>query len=93
MRNEGHRMKKLKNEAGLIKEAIRQGSIYVKERGAGEIEDSDPAKLKIEFIYRLLVHDGIIQPLPHDKLDALNMRHRLAMWISKKLPEGHELLK
>lgn len=86
-------MKKLKNEAQLVKEAIRQGSIYIKQRGAGEIEESDPAKLKIEFIYRLLVHDGIIQPLPHDKLDLQSMRHRLAIWISKKLPDDHELLK
>ena len=86
-------MKKLKNETQLVKEAIRQGAIYIKKRGAGEIEESDPITMKIEFIYRLLVHDGIIQPLPHDKLDTKNMRHRLAIWVSKRLPEGHELLK
>ena len=83
---------KLKNEAELIREVIRFGSKYVVNRGAGTIEESDPQKQKLEFIYRLLVHDKQIQPLPHDQLTDLNIKHRLAVWIAKKLPKDHPAL-
>ena len=85
--------KKLKNEAELIREVIRVGSAYVRKRGAGVIDESDSQKQKLEFIYRLLVHDKQIQPLPHDQLVDLNIRHRLVMWLKKKLPDNHPLLK
>jgi hypothetical protein len=85
--------KKLKNEAEVIREVIRVGSVYVSNRGAGVIDESDSQKKKLEFIYRLLVHDKQIQPLAHDQLSDLNIRHRLAMWLKNKLPEGHPLLK
>ncbi|MFP6682959.1 MAG: DUF5062 family protein, partial [Gammaproteobacteria bacterium] len=38
---------------------------------------------KIEYIYRLLVHDKIIQPLPELQVSQKAMRHRLAIWASK----------
>ncbi len=85
--------KKLKNEAEVIREVIRFGSSYVKNRGAGVIEESDSQKQKLEFIYRLLVHDKQVQPLPHDQLTDLNIRHRLAMWLIGKLPDDHPLLR
>jgi hypothetical protein len=85
--------KKLKNEAEVIREVIKVGSAYVRSRGAGVIDESDPQKQKLEFIYRLLVHDKKIQPLPHDQLTDLNIRHRLAMWLKNKLPDNHPLLK
>ena len=86
------RVKKVKNEPDLIREVIRVGSAYVTKRGAGTIEESDSQKQKLEFIYRLLVHDKQIQPLPHDQLNDFNIKHRLVMWISKKLPKDHPLL-
>ena len=85
-------MKKLKHEKELVKEAIRVGGVYAKKRGVGEFEETDSAKLKIEFIYRLLVHDKLIQPLANDQISEQNMRHRLAVWISKQLPDDHPLL-
>ncbi|MEM7195649.1 MAG: DUF5062 family protein [Pseudomonadota bacterium] len=85
--------KKIKNEAEVIREVIRIGTAYVKKRGAGAIEESDSQKQKLEFIYRLLVHDKRIQPLPHDQLTDLNIRHRLATWLINKLPDDHPLLK
>ncbi|MEJ2417446.1 MAG: DUF5062 family protein [Exilibacterium sp.] len=86
-------MKKLKNEADLVKEALRVGAVYAEKRGAGKVETNDPAKKKIEFIYRLLVHDKLVQPLAKHQENEPNMRHKLALWISRKLPEGHPLLK
>lgn len=86
-------MKKIKNEAELVKEALRVGAVYAKKRGAGEIEATDSSKNKIEFIYRLLVHDKLIQPLAKDQLSEPNMKHKLALWISRQLPEDHPLLK
>ena len=77
-------MKKLKNEKELVKLAIIEGMRYGEERGVVEFEPTDSANDKIEYIYRLLVHDKVIQPLPYDQLSQKSMRHRLAMWIAKK---------
>ncbi|WP_188151871.1 DUF5062 family protein [Teredinibacter waterburyi] len=76
-------MKKLKNEKELVKKAIADGVKYGEARGVVEFEPTDSATEKIEFIYRLLVHDKIIQPLPNDQLSQQTMRHRLAVWASK----------
>ncbi len=86
-------MKKLKHEAELVKEAIRMGVKYGEERGAVEFEPTDSAADKIEYIYRLLIHDKLIQPLPEDQVSQKSMRHRLAIWASKQLPKDHPLLK
>lgn len=76
-------MKKLKNEKELIKKAIIEGVKYAEKRGVVEFEPTDSAAEKIEFIYRLLVHDKIIQPMPQDQISQLAMKHRLAIWVSK----------
>ena len=86
-------MKKLKNEAQLVKEAIRVGEIYAKNRGVGEFEATDSAKNKAEYIYRLLVHDKLVQPLVKGQEDDIGMKHKLAIWISKQLPSDHPLMK
>ena len=76
-------MKKLKNENELVKKAIAEGVKYGEKRGVVEFEATDSAQEKIEYIYRLLVHDKIIQPLPEDQVSQKSMRHRLAIWASK----------
>jgi len=86
-------MKKLKHETELVKEAIRAGMKYGEDRGVVEFEPTDSATEKIEYIYRLLVYDKVIQPLPEDQLSQKSMRHRLAVWISRQLPKDHPLLK
>lgn len=86
-------MKKLKNEAELVKAAILAGVKYGEERGAVEFEPTDSAKEKIEYIYRLLIHDKIIQALPEDQVSQKSMRHKLALWHAKQLPKGDPLLK
>ncbi len=86
-------MKKLKHESELVKAAIQAGVKYGEERGVVEFEPTDSAHEKIEYIYRLLVHDKLIQPLPEDQVSQKSMRHRLAIWISRQLPKDHPLLK
>lgn len=86
-------MKKLKNEAALLKEAIRAGMEYGVQRGVVEFEPTDSANEKIEYIYKLLVHDKVIQPLAKEQMSLPNMKHKLALWISRNLPPGHPLLK
>ena len=86
-------MKKLKNEKELLKEAIRVGMIYAEKRGAAEFEKTDSQQLKVEYVYRLLVHDKQIQPLAKEQMGDLGMRHKLAIWISKQLPDDHPLKK
>lgn len=76
-------MKKLKNEKELVKKAILTGVEYAEGRGVVEFEPTDSASEKIEYIYRLLVHDKIISPLPQEQISQQSMRHRLAIWASK----------
>jgi hypothetical protein len=85
-------MKKLKNEKELVKGAILAGVKYAEERGAAIFEPTDAASEKILYIYRLLVHDKLIQALPEDQVSQQSMRHKLALWYAKQLPKGHPLL-
>jgi hypothetical protein len=84
--------KKLKNEKGLLAEALRMIIDDAVNRGVVEFEPTDSHDLKVEFAYRLLVHDKEITALPPDQLNLPKMRHRLAMWVTHKLPPDHLLL-
>ena len=76
-------MKKQKNEKELVKKAIAAGVKYAEDRGVVEFEPTDSATEKIEYIYRLLVHDQVIQPIPQLEISQKSMKHRLAMWAAK----------
>jgi hypothetical protein len=76
-------MKKLKNEKALVKKAIALGVAYGEKRGVVEFEATDSATDKLEYIYRLLVHDKLIQPLHPDQVSQKAIRHRLAVWASR----------
>ncbi len=84
--------RKLKNEPKLLKEALRMVMDNAVKRGVVEFEATDSHNLKIEYAYRLLVHDKEIIPLPPDQVTLPNMKHRLAKWVSHKLPADHALL-
>jgi hypothetical protein len=84
--------KKLKNETALLREALRMILDDAVKRGIVEFEATDSHDLKIEYAYRLLVHDGKIAPLPNDQLGLPAMKHRLAKWVTHELPTDHELL-
>lgn len=86
-------MKKIKNEKELIKKAMIVGETYAKKRGYNTFTSTTSADQKIEAIYRLLANDRLIIPLPDDKVNGVNMKHRLAMWIANQLPKDHPLLK
>ncbi|MBV7314091.1 DUF5062 family protein [Shewanella sp. NIFS-20-20] len=85
-------MKKNKHDAQLFKTAIKIGLAYAVKRGYSLPDSplSDPQKA--EIIYRLLVQDKLITPLPQDKEDGPQIKHRLIVWISKQLPAEHPLL-
>ncbi|TQV78109.1 DUF5062 family protein [Exilibacterium tricleocarpae] len=85
--------KKLKNEQQLLKEALRVGALYAEKRHAGRFESTDSVKQKVEYLYRLLVHDKLIQPLAKGQESEPLMKHKLALWISRQLPDDHPLLK
>ncbi|MBU6470555.1 MAG: DUF5062 family protein [Gammaproteobacteria bacterium] len=86
-------MKELKHEGELVKAAILAGVQYAEKRGAAVFEPTDSASEKILYIYRLLVHDKLMQPLPEDQVSQQSMRHKLAIWYAKQLPPDHPLLK
>jgi hypothetical protein len=77
-------MKKLKNEKELVKKALAIGVAYGEKRGVVEFEPTDSVNEKLEYIYRLLVHDKLLQPLPEDQVSQQAIRHKLAMWASKQ---------
>ena len=78
-------MKKLKNEKELLKKAIALGTVYANKRGVAQFEATDSAANKIEYIYRLLVHDKLIQPLPENQISQPSMQHKLALWVDRQI--------
>ena len=76
-------MSKLNDEKEQLKKAIRIGMRYGENRGVVKFDATDSANDKIEYIYRLLVHDKLITPLPNEKLSLQAMKHKLAIWASK----------
>ena len=85
--------KKLKNEKELLKEALAMVLDDAAKRGIVEFEATDSHDLKIQYAYRLLVHDKAIGPLPKGQETLPKIKHRLAMWVTHELPPGHALLK
>jgi hypothetical protein len=85
--------KKLKHEKELLKAALDIVTNDAVQRGVVEFDPTDSHDLKIEYAYRLLVHDKEIVPLPRGQESLPNIRHRLAMWVTHKLPPDHELLR
>ena len=77
-------MKKLKNEKEWVKKAIALGVEYGEWRGAVEFEATDSANEKLEYIYRLLIHDKLLIPIPEDQVSQKSIRHKLAIWASKQ---------
>jgi len=84
--------KKLKNEKELLKLALEMILEDAVKRGVVEFEATDSHDLKVQYAYRLLVHDEAITPLPNEQISLPNIKHRLAMWVRHKLPPGHKLL-
>lgn len=84
-------MSKLKNEQELVSHALKVGAVYARKRGVAQFEATDSAKDKVTYLYRLLVHDKLIQPLAKGQENEPNMKHKLALWISRQLPEDHPL--
>ena len=85
-------MGKDKHQAELLKKALAVGAVYIKKRGYGELEAQDSHKLKVEYIYRAMVEDKLIQPLAKKDISVPNMEHKLALWIARQLPADHPLL-
>lgn len=85
-------MKQFKHEAELFKAALIAGIEYAVRRKAVEFEPTDSASSKALYVYRLLVHDKIISPMPEDQVGERTIRHRLAAWYAHQLPAGHALL-
>jgi hypothetical protein len=84
-------MKKLKHEAELFKAALLAGVRYAEGRKAVEFEPTDSASDKALYVYRLLVHDQLIAPMPEAQVGEKTVRHRLATWYANQLPKGHPL--
>ena len=76
-------MSKLANEKELVKKALALGMRYGESKGVVKFEATDSADAKIEYVYRLLVHDKLITPLPQEQLSLPNMKHKLALWVDK----------
>lgn len=77
-------MKKLKHETEMFKAALLEGVKYAEGRGAVEFEATDSASAKALYVYRLLVHDKMIAPMPEEQVSEKTIRHRLATWHANK---------
>ena len=85
------RIMKSKDESALFKSALRAGMRYAEGRGAVQFETTDSASDKALYVYRLLVHDRLIAPMPEDQVGERTIRQRLASWYAH-LPAGHPLV-
>ncbi len=85
-------MKKFKHEAELFRAALLAGVKYAEDRKAAEFEATDSTRDKALYVYRLLVHDRLIAPMPEEQVGEQTVRHRLASWYAHQLPPGHPLL-
>ena len=81
-------MTKLKHEAELYKAALLAGVRYAEGRGAVEFEATDSASAKALYIYRLLVHDKLIAPMPEAQVSEKAIRHRLASWYAHEIEKS-----
>jgi hypothetical protein len=84
-------MKKFRHEAELFKAALQAGIAYAEKRGAVVFEPTDSARDKALYVYRLLIHDRKIQPMPEEQVSEKSVRHRLAAWYAHQLPEDDPL--
>jgi len=57
--------------------ALRVGIRYAEGRGAVEFEPTDSASDQALYVYRLLVHDKIITPMPEDQVGEKTVRFRV----------------
>ncbi len=80
---------KLANEDKLVKKALEIGVKMAKMQGF-ELPSS-PQPLRVKAVYLFLVDAKQIAPLPESKLDGASIKHRLAMWIHKALPDNDPL--
>ncbi|MGF1762000.1 DUF5062 family protein [Aliivibrio kagoshimensis] len=83
---------KNKNDTKLLKHALQLGLAFATQQGYRASESSISSKDKVEVVYRLMVQYKQITPLAIDKEDGPNMKHKLILWITRLLPEDHELL-
>jgi Domain of unknown function (DUF5062) len=79
-----HNNEEAQKRKELVKKAIALGTAYGTKREVVEFEATDSTHEKLEYIYRLLVHDKVIQPLQEDKVSQKAIMHRLAIWASKQ---------
>jgi len=86
-------MKKLKHEKELLKLALDLVMSIAEKKGVVKFDATDSSKEKLEYVYRLLIHDKVLQPLAKDQETLPNMKHKLACWMLKQLPEDHPLKK
>lgn len=86
-------MKKLKHEKELVKLAIDLVMSIAEKKGVVKFEATDSSKEKVEYVYRLLVHDKVLQPLAKDQESQPAIKHKLACWMQKQLPQDHPLKK
>ncbi|USD67342.1 DUF5062 family protein [Vibrio sp. SCSIO 43136] len=80
---------KLRNEDKLVKKALEIGSQMAKMQGFNLPTSPQPTFVK--GVYLFLVDAKQITPLPADKQDGANIKHRLAMWMHGVLPDNDPL--
>jgi hypothetical protein len=81
-------MKKFRHEAELFKAALQAGVDYAVGRKVVQFEPTDSASDKALYVYRLLVHDKLIPPMPEEQVSEQSVRHRIAMWHAHQSPQA-----
>lgn len=81
------------NASYLRDSALSAGVKHAEDRKVVEFEPGDSMADKALYVYRLLVHDKLLAPLPETQVSQKAIRHRLALWHARSLPKDDPLLK
>lgn len=73
--------------------ALAAAMKYAEDRSAVVFKPTDSTGDRLFYVYRLLVHDERLQPMPEDQVSEESLRHRLEMWYANQLGDNDPLLK
>jgi uncharacterized protein DUF5062 len=77
----------------LFMAALAAAMKYAEERSAVVFKPTDSTGDRLFYLYRLLVHDEQLPPVPEDQVSEESLRHRLELWYRNQLASNDPLVK
>ncbi|KAB2826047.1 DUF5062 family protein [Aliivibrio finisterrensis] len=78
-----------KDEDKLFKKALELGCKLSEMQGYHIVDKSLPQPVIAKAVYLFLVQVRLLSPLPLDKTNGPNIKHRLAIWMKRNIDSAH----